>query len=322
MFKPSILAIAMVGTLCVAPTATASNYPNKPVRMVIGYSAGGPTDTITRIVSDALSKKWGVPIIVENKPGATSTIATTFVANAEPDGYTLGALANDFVASRFVYPDLKYDADKDITPIGMLAVTPNVLVVPKGSGYTRYEDFARDLSKANGDWSYSSTGVASTSHLAAEQFKRLSGYQANHVPYKGFAPSLPDLMSGRINFAIPSLSSVRTHIDAGNLVALAIIGPEPSRFLPNTPTFEEKGIRDFDLQTWYALAGPSGMSQDILQKINLDLASVLADDAVVEKIRNQGTDVSAMSLDEIATYIHKDVEATRELMTDLKIDNK
>lgn len=322
MFKKSILTLTVVSAFTMAPAAQAADYPTKPVRLVVGYAAGGPSDTITRIVSDALAKKWDVPVIVENRPGATATIATGYVANSAADGYTLAIIANDFIASRFVYPELKYDAEKDITPIGMLAITPNVLVVSKESGYTNYKDFARDLVAANGDWSYSSTGVASTSHLAAEQFKKLTGYQANHIPYKGFAPSLPDLMTGRINFAVPSLSSVRTHIDAGNLVPLAIIGRDRSRFLPDTPTFEEEGVSNFDLHTWYALAGPAGVNQDILLKINQDLNDVLKDEEVVEKIRNQGTEVIPMSLEEIADHINEDLKTTSELVKGLSIENK
>lgn len=321
MLKYTALALGILGAFVSMP-AQASGYPDKPVKIVVGYAAGGPTDTITRIISDALAKKWGVSIIVENKPGATSTIATNYLANSQPDGYTLGAIANDFIASRFVYPDLKYDPEKDITPIGMMAITPNVLVVPKSSGYTTYRDFARDLAKSAGSWSYSSTGVASTSHLAAEKFKVLTGLDASHIPYKGFAPSLPDLMTGRINFAIPSLSSVRTHIEAGNLVPLAVIGKNRTGFLPDTPTFEEEGVKDFSLQTWYALAGPSGIPQDILEKINHDLNDVLKDGEVVEKLRNQGAEIEPMSIAQITGYIEKDLATTSELLKGLNIENK
>lgn len=302
------------------PLAQAAQFPEKPVRVVVGYSAGGPTDTIVRIVSDELAKKWGVPVIVENKPGATSTIATGYVAAAEPDGHTLVALANDFVASRFVYPELRYDAKKDIALIGMLAITPNVLVVSKDAAHSNYSDFATALKQSGDSWVYSSTGVASTSHLAVERYKQVTGFQANHVPYKGFAPSLPDLMTGRIDFAIPSLSSVRTHIEAGALVPLAVVGSERSQFLPDTPTFEEAGVKDFNIQTWYALAAPSGVSDEIREQINRDLNSVLSSEEVAEKIRNQGTDIALMSVEEIEAFVEADVKTVESLIKTLDID--
>lgn len=319
MLKHLVVSLMAAGALYV-PLTQAADFPEKPVRMVVGYAAGGPTDTIVRIVSDELGKKWGVPVIVENRPGATSTIATGYVAGAEPDGHTLVALANDFVASRFVYPDLKYDAERDIKLIGMLAVTPNVLVVPKDTVYSDYSEFAKALEENGDSWSYSSTGIASTSHLAVERYKQLTGFQANHVPYKGFAPSLPDLMTGRIDFAIPSLSSVRTHIEAGALVPLAVVGSERSRFLPDTPTLEEEGVKDFNIQTWYALGAPSGVSDDILEKINRDLNSVLSSEDVAERIRNQGTDISLMSVNEIRKFVEDDVATVENLIKALDLE--
>lgn len=318
MFKRLIAGVMAAAALYV-PSTQAATFPQKPVRIVVGYAAGGPSDTIVRIVSEQLGKKWGVPVIVENKPGATSTIATGYVAAAQPDGHTLVALANDFVASRFVYPELKYDAEKDIALIGMLAITPNVLVVSKESEHKNYSDFAKALKESAGSWSYSSTGVASTSHLAAERYKLLTGFEASHIPYKGFAPSLPDLMTGRIDFALPSLSSVRSHIDAGALVPLAVVGSERSRFLPDTPTFEEVGVKDFNIQTWYALGAPSGVSDEILEQINRDLNSVLSSEETAEKIRNQGTEVSLMSREEINRLVANDVETVESLIKALDI---
>lgn len=318
MFKRLVAGVMAAAALYV-PSTQAATFPQKPVRIVVGYAAGGPSDTIVRIVSEQLGKKWGVPVIVENKPGATSTIATGYVAAAQPDGHTLVALANDFVASRFVYPELKYDAEKDIALIGMLAITPNVLVVSKESEHKNYSDFAKALKESAGSWSYSSTGVASTSHLAAERYKLLTGFEASHIPYKGFAPSLPDLMTGRIDFALPSLSSVRSHIDAGALVPLAVVGSERSRFLPDTPTFEEAGVKDFNIQTWYALGAPSGVSDEILEQINRDLNSVLSSEETAEKIRNQGTEISLMSREEINRLVANDVETVESLIKALDI---
>lgn len=299
--------------------AWSGQYPDKPVTVVVGYSAGGPTDTLFRIIGEGLAKKWNQPVIIQNKPGATSTIAIGYAAKAKPDGYTLVALANDFVASRFIFDQLPYNPDKDIEPIGMVAYTPNVLVVPPGSEYPDYDAFISDVKGNPGKYSYSTTGVGSTSHLAVGSYINRTGIDVTHIPYKGFADSLSDLVSGRIDFAIPSLSSVMTHLKSGKLKALAVASEKRSNLTPSIPTFAEKGIANFSIQTWYALAAPSGTNKVMLEKINKDLNDVLGDSAVIEKIHAQGADVKQLTIEQTKQVISDDVGVARETVKTLDL---
>lgn len=297
--------------LLIPQIVCAAAYPEKPVTIVVGYSAGGPTDTLFRIVAEGLAKKWKQPVIVQNKPGATSTIAIGYAAKSRPDGYTLVAIANDFVASRFIFDQLPYDPDKDIEPIGMVAYTPNVLVVAPDSAYPDYETFFSKMKSEPGAHSFSTTGVGSTSHLAVGMYMNRTGIEVTHVPYKGFSDSISDLVSGRIDFAIPSLSSVMTLLNAGKLKALAVASKERSRLMPTIPTFAEKSVKNFAVQTWYALAAPTGTDSAVLEKINSDLNEVLGDQDVVGKIHAQGADVKALPIEGIKTVINDDVSAAK-----------
>ncbi|MHC8944456.1 Bug family tripartite tricarboxylate transporter substrate binding protein [Advenella incenata] len=310
-----IAAVMLLGPHC----AWSAQYPDKPVTVVVGYSAGGPTDTLFRIIGEGLAKKWNQPVIIQNKPGATSTIAIGYAAKSKPDGYTLVALANDFVASRFIFDQLPYNPDKDLEPIGMVAYTPNVLVVPPGSKYSDYDDFIADVKTKPGKYSYSTTGVGSTSHLAVGSYINRTGINVAHIPYKGFADSLSDLVSGRIDFAIPSLSSVMTHLKSGKLKALAVASEKRSNLIPSVPTFAEKGIANFSIQTWYALAAPSGTSPDMLEKINNDLNEVLGNNAVIEKIHAQGADIKLLTIDQTKQVIRDDVGVARETVKTLDL---
>lgn len=312
--KASCAVLALVSSL-----AQANDYPKKPITFLVGYAAGGPSDTLTRIVSDELARKWGVPIIVDNRPGATATIATAAAAKSKADGYTFLVIANDFVASRFTHARLSYDPVTDIAPIGLMSVTPNVLVVSDTSGYKRYGDFYKDFSIKHADWSYSSTGVGSTSHLAVEIFSKLTGKAANHVPYKGFAPSLPDLMTGRINFAIPSLASVNSQFTTGRLIPLAVAGTKRSIFLPQVPTFDEVGVRGFNVQTWYGLAAPAGLPAHIKQKVTDDLNEVLRNPNVIKKIQEQGSETNPISTTVFEKMIADEVAFTADLLKGLNV---
>ncbi len=278
-------------TLFVLPLAALAqdNYPTKPVRIIVPFSAGGVADAIPRIVGEKLAQKWGQPVIVENKVGASGNIGMAEGARAAPDGYTLVlAPAGNLTVNPTLFPKLPFDTYKDLTPVTLLAESPNVLVVhPQVPAKNLRELIA--YAKANPDkLNYASPGDGSGAHLAGELFKIEAGVNAVHVPYKGLAPAVNDLLGGNVQMMFAGISTILPHVKAGKLTPIAIASPKRNPQLPNVPTVAESGLPGFDVTSWYGIVTRAGTPPAIVRKLQRDMAEALAAEDVKAKLAGLG----------------------------------
>jgi tripartite-type tricarboxylate transporter receptor subunit TctC len=274
--------------LLAGPASAQEAWPSRPVRIIVPFPAGGVADLLPRLVGHKLSEKWGQPVIVENKAGAAGNIGMGEGARAAPDGYTLVlAPTGNLTVNPYLFK-LPFDTAKDFAPITVLATSPNVLVVhPSVPAKTFAELIA--YAKANpGKLNFASPGAGSGAHLAGELLNLDAGIQAQHVPYKGLAPAVTDLLGGQVQMMFAGISTVIQHVKNGKLVALAIASPSRSPQLPDVPTVAESGIPGFDVTSWYGLVARAGTPPAVIEKIQRDAAEALRDPGVREKLAGLG----------------------------------
>ncbi len=278
--------------LCTALFCSASHaddYPERPITFIVGYSAGGAIDQSARLLAQALSRRWGQTVIVDNRPGANGTIAATAVANAKPDGYTILVTATSHNLNKFVNKDLRYDVEKSFTPVAMTVDVSNILVVNANSPYQNLKQLISAVKAEPNKFSYASQGIGGIPHLAGEIFKQKAGIQITHVPYKGAAQGMTDLIGGIVDMSIPSTGSVMHFLQQGKLRALAIASDERFEQLPNVPTFAESGIPDFIVSTWHGLLAPAGTPSNVVLKINTTVNEIIQTEAFKKALLAQGS---------------------------------
>ena len=281
-------AAAALGLLSLAAFA-ADPYPTKPVRIIVPFAAGGVADLLPRIVGQKLSEKWGQPVVVENKPGASGNIGMEMGARAAPDGYTLVlAPTGNLTVNPFLFPQLPFDTHRDLTPITVLAASPNVLVVHPSVPAKTFKELI-DYAKANpGKLNFASPGEGSGAHLAGELLNIEAGIKATHIPYKGIAPAVNDLLGGNVQMMFAGISTVIAHVKSGKLVALAIASPQRSPQLADVPTVAESGIPGFDVTSWYGLVVRSGTPGDVVRILHRDIVECLSQPDVRARLADLG----------------------------------
>ena len=264
-------------------------YPEKPVRIIVPFAAGGVADMLPRIVGEKLTQKWGQPVVIENKTGAAGNIGMAEGARAAPDGYTLVlAPAGNLTVNPKLFPNLPFDTHRDLTPVTLLAQSPNVLVVHPSVPAKSFRELVA-YAKANpGKLNFASPGEGSGAHLAGELLNVEAAMKAVHVPYKGIAPAVNDLLGGQVQMMFAGISTVIQHVKAGKLVALAIASPKRNPQLPEVPTVAESGLPGFDVTSWYGIAVRAGTPPAIVQKVQRDMAEALQSPDVVAKLEAQG----------------------------------
>lgn len=290
-----------------ASPAFAQGWPSRPVRVVAAYPAGGSIDIVARLVSQRLSESLGQPFIVENKAGAAGNIGTDFVAKAAPDGYTLlmGSAAAISSAPN-VYAKLPYDPLKDLLPIVLVANQPNALIVRPGLAANNVREFIA-LARANpGKLNYGSSGVGASQHMTAELFAMMTGVQITHVPYKGGAPAMADLMSGQIDFMFDPVPTSIQVVRSGKVRALAVTSLRRSEVMPDLPSMAEAGLDGFDLRGWMGLLAPANTSRDLVQRLNGEVLKMLAAD-LRGKLLELGLDVAGGTPEQFAAFIREDI---------------
>ncbi|MBO9353276.1 tripartite tricarboxylate transporter substrate binding protein [Bordetella petrii] len=281
-------ALAATACLAAAPLAAfaAGEFPDRPITMVVPYPPGGPTDTVSRLVAAEMSKTIGQNVVVENKPGASGMIGADLVARAKPDGYTFLANASLHVINPYLYKSMRYDSFKDFAPITQLADVPLVLVVPESSSVHTVQDLVA-LGKTR-PLNFGSAGTASAQQLAGESFKVRSGLKMQHVPYKGSAPALTDLVGGQIQLMFDSMPSAMPFIKSGKLRAVAVTTPQRVGELADVPTMAESGFPGFDISTWYGLWAPAGTPPEIVAKLSQHAARALRQPNLVAQYAGLG----------------------------------
>lgn len=267
----------------------AQGYPSRPVHLVNPFTAGGPVDLLARAVGQKLNEAWGQPVIIETRAGAAGNIGIEYVAKQPADGHTLLVMpTGNAVVNPHIYPKLPYDTFRDFAPVTLLATVENVLVVhPSVKAGTVQELIA--LSKSSpGKLTFASPGVGSQAHVAGEMLKQMAGVSMLHVPYKGMAPAMSDLLGGQVSFMFLSMSSALKQVQAGKLRALGVASLKRSSAAPDLPTVAEQGLPGFEAVSWYALMAPAGTSAEIVDKIAADSARALRDSAVRERLLGLG----------------------------------
>ena len=297
--KRLLAALALVPVL-----AMAQDYPNKPVRIIVPFAAGGVADLLPRMVGEKLSQKWGQPVVVENKVGAAGNIGMAEGARAAPDGYTLTlAPTGNLTVNPSLFPDLPFDTAKDFAPVTMLAQVANVLVVhPSVPAKTFRELIA--YAKANPDkLNFASPGEGSGAHLAGELLKLEAGIKMTHVPYKGLAPAVNDLLGGQVQMMFAGISTVLQHVKSGKLVALAVASPARNPQLPETPTVIESGIPGFEVISWYGIVTRAGTPAPVVQKLHRDMVEALQMEDVKAKLAGLGLEPVGNTPEQFDTLI-------------------
>ncbi|MGY6271358.1 Bug family tripartite tricarboxylate transporter substrate binding protein [Achromobacter denitrificans] len=299
--------LVLVLTL-MAGGAVRADYPERPVRLVVGYAAGGTTDVIARFVAKGLTQELGQTFIVENKPGANSNIGTAQVANAAPDGYTLllGTISNTTNAS--LYKSLSFDVLRDFEPVGSIGIVPNVLVVPATSPIKSYQDYVAFVQQNPGKMTFASAGTGSSIHLSGELFKSRLKLDMLHVPYKGSGPAVTDLIAGQVGSMFDNLPSSMPHIQSGKLRALAVTSPQRVASLPDVPTVAESGLPGFEAYSWTGIMAPAGTPQAVVAKLNGALKKLLADPALDQQFQGLGATPRVSDPQEFGRFFEAEVK--------------
>jgi tripartite-type tricarboxylate transporter receptor subunit TctC len=272
-----------------ASSASAQTFPSKPITWVVGFTPGGVSDNGARFVAKVFGEKLGQPVVIENKPGAGGIVAAEYVASSKPDGYTILYASNGVMGTyQSLYKKLSYDALKSFTLIHGFGSSPLVLVVPENSPFKSLKDLVDYGKKNPGKLSYASVGAGSASHLVSELMGRYTDIKLNHIPYKGSAPGMADLLGGRIDFMFDYSIVVKPQIDGGKLRALATSGEKRLVSHPDVPTFAELGYPDVKLTAWATIVGPAGMPPAIVEKLGTVFNETLKDPAVVKYHDEQG----------------------------------
>jgi len=275
-----------------AATAHAQSWPTKPVRIVVPFPAGGPTDVMTRVLAEKLSTALGHPVVVDNKPGAGGSIGSDLVAKSAPDGYTLVMATSSTHSIGPSLGKLPYDPKKDFTPIVYVGKATNILVVSPTLNITTLPQLIDYAKKNPGKLNYASSGIGGISHLTSEMFASMAGIKITHVPYKGTQLSMPDLMSGQIGILFDSVLTAKPHIDAKRVVALTVSSKERSNLVPDMPTMAESGLPGFDSWTWFGLFGPAGLPPAVAERLNAEVNRIVTDPAIRERFAQLGFETS------------------------------
>jgi tripartite-type tricarboxylate transporter receptor subunit TctC len=292
----------------IVATASAQDYPSKPLRIVVPYPPGGFNDTLARTVGDRLSKQWGQSVVVDNKPGGNTVIGNQFVAKAPADGYTLLITPLPFSALPALYAGkLPYNATKDFTPIVWAGSTQNVLVVRNDLGVNNLRDLLDMAKKSPGKLNYGSTGSGSSNHLSMELFMSMSDTRMTHVAYKGSAPAVMGMLGSEIDALFDNLPNVIQQIKAGKIKAIAVTGTSRSVLLPDVPTVAEAGVPGYEVNVWFGIQAPANTPEAIIQRLNQDIVRILREPDVVTSFRNQGVEVAASTPQRFGQLVESEI---------------
>lgn len=311
----TVLATAAGGGLLSA-RVHAQSFPTRPVRLVCGFTPGGSGDALARTLQPEVSRVLGQPLVVENRPGAASNIASEHVARAAGDGHTL-LLGGSFSHSvnPVLYSNLSWDPQKDFTPIYFVGGAPSVFVVPASLPVTTLQEFIAYARREGGSINYASAGISSPGHIAGSYFNKVNGLDMVHVAYKGSGEAVRDLVAGQVQMTVTSVAAVLPLIRQGRLRPLALTSPRRSRTAPDIPGSNEAGLKDFDLDGWYGVFGPAGVAQDVITRIHEAFKAAIENPAVIEKLAFQGLEPAApISPEAFVQFVRADAIKWRDIV--------
>ncbi|MFM2066275.1 MAG: hypothetical protein RLZZ584_1184 [Pseudomonadota bacterium] len=314
MVAPAACLIATAGM------AQAGAYPQQAVKLVVGFAAGGPSDLVARAFADLAAKSLSQAVIVENRPGANAVLATEAVASAKPDGLTLLAAATNHTMIPALYGSrIKFDAFKSFVPVCTLASSATVLIVGPSMPVKTVAEFLQRVKAKPGSATYATPGQGSSPHLATEQFSKLAGVTMVHVPYKGAAPAVTDLLGGQVDLSFATVGSVLPHIRSGKLTALAVASRQRSALLPQVPTFDEVGVKGYVIDTWYGLLAPAGTPPEAIRVLTREATEFAQSPAVRERLAGAGLEPQGSCGEPFSAQLAREIDANARLARELNL---
>lgn len=304
--RRAAMVLAATGAATGGRALAQSNWPDRPIRLIIGYPAGGPTDFGGRLLQDPLQQLWGQPLVIENRAGAAGIIATEMVAKSAPDGYTLFLCASTHTSNPALHARLPYDTLGDFTPIVLLYTSPTVLFTGPDQPFRTVADVVAAARKLPG-LTHASSGVGTSGHFAMELFRRKAGIELTNVAYRGAAPALQDVIGGRVPVTFSTLSGAIGLVRDGKLRPVAVAGPNRSEVLPGVPTLAEAGLEITDTSPWYGFVGPAKMPAAIVRRIASDVQGLLRRPDIAKRIVDQGGSVEGDGPEEFAARMRREV---------------
>lgn len=306
----------MFTALMLAGAAAAQSYPARPVRLVVPYPPGGSNDVLSRITAQAMSPVLGQPVVVDNRGGAGGMIGADNVAKSAPDGYSILNVQASFTANAALRAKLAYDPMTDFAYIGMMARGPLLVVVHPSLPVRNIRELVALAKARPGQINYGSTGTGGHNHLASELFARMAGIRIVHVPYKGVAPALTDLMGGNTQLVMTSLPSALTQVQAGRLKALAVGSEKRSSFMPEMPTISESGVPGYFAEFWWGLAAPAKTPNDVVNRLAAALTKAMQSAELKQRFATEGAEPSVMSRDELTRFVANEIQRWRKVAQD------
>ena len=310
-----IHALALTATCCLlsAMGQTRADYPEKPIRLLLPFPAGGAVDIVARVVAAKMADDLGRPFVIENKAGAGGIIATDSVAKSAPDGYTLLLTTPNHTINAALQPSLPYDTEKDLLPVSVVAEVPEVLVSHPGSPFTTFAEFIDHAKKRPGTLNYASAGIGTLPHVTMELLLRRTGIQVAHIPYRGAAPAMTDLLAGQVQLKMDTYTTSNPQVVAGKLRMLGIASRQRSKLMPDTPTIAEMGLPDYEGILWIAILAPAGTPQPIVDKLAAASAKASRAPDIVERLQRDGVEPVGGTPSELGQLIARELPQWREL---------
>jgi tripartite-type tricarboxylate transporter receptor subunit TctC len=310
---------ALVIVAASASGALAQNWPNRPIRMVVPYTPGGYTDLMARLVGQKISDALGQPVIFENKPGANAIIGTDVVAKAAPDGYTFGTVIAAHAVNATLNPKLPYDTQKDLIYISLMSSAPLIMIAHPSLPASNIKELIALAKARPGELNFASSGVGAAAHLTMEMFKSRTGIDMQHIPYKGTAGALQDIVGGRINVMFDIVGPLMPQVRSGNAKAIAVTAKERIPAAPDVPTMAEQGVPDFVSGTWAGIIAPAGLPKEIVERVSAEAKKALADPAMKEKLAEQGIVAVGSTPEEFRVFVDEEILRWRKVITDASI---
>ena len=299
--------LSLLGATALPLTGHAqANFPEHPINLVVGYSAGGAVDAVARTLGDALSRSMGQPFVIDNKPGAGTNIAVRYVIDAKPDGYTLLLAANALAANMALYKPQPFDAEKDLVPVSLVGRVPVVIAANAKAPYSDINQLIAAAKAKPNAVAFASPGNGSTPHMAAELFARAAGIDLLHVPYKGGAQAITDVAGGQVPLLAMNALEVKPLVASGKLKVLAVLSPQRSPIFPDVPTIAESGFKGFEASVWYALMAPARTPAGVVDKLHAEVQKALAMPEVRDRMTAVGGEVLPGSRQQMATLLHEE----------------
>ena len=308
-FARSLAGFLIVVTTGLSWTAAAAaqTYPNRPIRLLIPFSPGGSYDAIARMLAQSLTDAWGQQVVVDNRPGAAGRIGTEMAAKATPDGYTMSLFGNNQTIAPAVHRSVPYDIERDFAPVTMVAEIANVLVVHPSVPAKSVSDLIALAKAKPGQLNFGSGGTGGATHFAGELFKNSAGINIVHVPYKGTAPAMVELLGGQVQIMLLNTLNTIPHVKSGKLRGLAVSSLKRSRFLPELPTLDESGLKGYDFTEWYAVLVPAKTPKDVVAKLHTELVRIVATSETREQLARQGAEPVTGTPAQLAAFIKTDL---------------